>query len=64
MSVAAAACVFFGTGLAPLTVSLLSTAMGGNAIGQALAIVCTVAGILCASLFAFGARFFPRTAVQ
>lgn len=59
ISVAAAACVIFGTGLAPLGVSLLSTAMGGAAaIGKALTAVCVIGSLLAVPLFAFGARRF------
>lgn len=50
----------FYIGLAPLTVSGLSTALGGPArIGQALAIVCLSASVLNAIVFAVSARHFP-----
>ena len=48
-----------GIGLVPLIVSTLSAALGGGAkIGIALAIVCTVAGIVASVTFASGARRF------
>jgi MFS family permease len=57
--------VFFGVALAPVTVSLLSGAIGGPAtIGRALAIVCVAAGLLGAATFAFGRRYFPGAAMQ
>jgi MFS family permease len=64
LSVIAAACLLLGFGLAPLTVSLLSSALGGPAlIGRALAIVCATGSALGALAFALGARHFPRTPV-
>lgn len=53
MSVEFAAGALFGLGLAPMTVSLLSGAIGGPAaIGKALSIVCAVTGLAGAALFA------------
>lgn len=55
--------VVFGLGVAPLTVSQLSGAMGGQAmIGRALALVCFSMSLLGAVIFAFGRRYFPRAA--
>jgi MFS family permease len=52
--------VFFGVALAPLTVSLVSGQMGGSLmIGRALALVCVIAGLLGAAMFALGGRHFP-----
>jgi MFS family permease len=52
-------------GIAPVTVSLLSGAMGGPAaIGQALALICATTGILGAAAFAFGRRYFPEAICQ
>lgn len=54
--------IFF-VGLAPLAVSGLSTALGGEAtIGRALAFVCAVASLAGAVVFALSARFFSRGA--
>ena len=54
----AAAVLVFGTGAAPLLVSLLSGAIGGPAmIGKALALVGVVSCVLGALAFAFGRRF-------
>jgi MFS family permease len=56
---------FIGVGLAPLAVSALSGAIGGpDLIGQALALVCVVASLLCATAFALGRRQFPTTAAR
>lgn len=63
MSIMYAASLLFGMALAPLTVSLLSTALGGPAtIGKALACVCALMSLLGAAGFAFGRRYFPRMA--
>ncbi|MFD0849002.1 MFS transporter [Sphingosinicella xenopeptidilytica] len=52
--------VFF-TGLAPLTISLMSGALGGeHMIGTALALVCGTASVLNAAIFLFGIPKFPR----
>jgi MFS family permease len=52
--------VFF-VGLAPLAVSGLSGALGGEAmIGKALSIVCATASLMGAAVFALSARFFPH----
>jgi MFS family permease len=57
------AIVIFGVALAPVLVSLLSAEIGGPAmIGQALAIVCVVSGLLGTASFAFGCRFFSMGA--
>jgi MFS family permease len=65
VSVSVATNVLFALGLAPLVVSLLSGAIGGSAsVGRALALVCVAASLLGATAFAFGIRYFPRTAVQ
>jgi MFS family permease len=62
VSVKFAAAMFFGLGLAPLTVSLLSGSMGGPAmIGKALAVVCSATSILGAVTFVAGRRYFPKT---
>ncbi|MBI2992602.1 MAG: MFS transporter [Gammaproteobacteria bacterium] len=48
-------CLLFGLGLGPLAVSVVSGAIGGpENIGRALAIVCVMAGLLGAALFATG----------
>lgn len=61
LAMLAGACVLFGIGLAPLTVSLLSGAMGGSAmIGKALASICVLTTLLCAATFGFGRRYFAR----
>jgi MFS family permease len=55
----------FGIALAPLTVSLLSNAIGGPAmIGTALAVVAATTAVLGAVAFAVGSRYFPRDAIQ
>jgi hypothetical protein len=65
MSVFMAVGVLFGVGLAPVTVSLLSSALGGAAmIGDALALVSVTACLFNAVTFAIGKRSFPRIAVQ
>jgi hypothetical protein len=64
-SVAAAACVLFGTGLAPITVSVLSGALGGpQTLGKALTLVCVVVGIVCAIAFVLARRYFPGVDAQ
>jgi MFS family permease len=56
----AGACVLLGTGIAPLTVSLLSQVMGGpGTIGGALALMCVTSSLLGAAAFAFGRQLFP-----
>jgi hypothetical protein len=65
LSVVVGANIFFGTALAPVTVSLLSGAIGGpTMIGKALALVCVTASLLGAAMFALGRRCFPCTAVR
>jgi predicted MFS family arabinose efflux permease len=65
LSVVVGANIFFGTALAPVTVSLLSGAIGGpTMIGKALALVCVTASLLGAAMFALGRRYFPCTAVR
>jgi MFS family permease len=57
MSMLAAACVLFGTGIAPLTVSSMSGVLGGpSAIGRALAVVCVGSGIIASAVFWMGRR--------
>jgi len=52
-------------GVAPVTVSLLSGAIGGPAmIGKAMAAVSVTASLLGAAMFALGRRYFPRATVQ
>jgi MFS family permease len=64
LSVLVATGLVFGVGLAPLTVSLLSGVIGGPAmIGTALALICVLAGIVGAAIFAFGRRYIPSIAV-
>jgi predicted MFS family arabinose efflux permease len=61
MAVLSAAFLLLGFGLAPLTVSLLSGAIGGPAmIGEALAWVCATTSLFATAVFAFGIRYFPR----
>jgi MFS family permease len=51
----------FYIGLAPLTVSELSTLLGGpTRLGEALAIVCLAANLFNTIVFASTARYFPR----
>jgi MFS family permease len=60
MSVLVGANILFAMGLAPVMVSLLSSALGGLAmIGNALTVVCVTTGLLAAVVFAFGSRYFP-----
>jgi MFS family permease len=55
---------FFGVALAPVSVSLLSGALGGpSMIGRALAIVCAVASVLCAGIFALARKYVPPKGV-
>jgi MFS family permease len=55
MSVLLAAILLFALAVAPVTVSLLSEAIGGLAtIGKALSIICATAGLLAAATFAYG----------
>jgi predicted MFS family arabinose efflux permease len=62
MSVLVAAEVLFALAVAPVSVSLLSGALGGLAmIGKSLSIVCVTTSILAAATFAIGRRFFPRS---
>lgn len=65
LSVVVGANIIFGTALAPVTVSLLSGAIGGaTMIGKALVLVCVTASLLGAAMFALGRRYFPCTAVR
>jgi hypothetical protein len=60
MAALTAAGVLLGLGLAPVSVSFLSGAIGGPAmIGNALALVGGTTSILAAATFAFGRRHFP-----
>ena len=60
MALTATVGAIFGFALAPLTVSLLSAALGGiDRIGQALAMVCMAASLLGAIALALGVRSFP-----
>lgn len=62
MSVLVCAGVLFGVGLSPVTVSLLSTALGGPAmVGKALSLVCVSASLLCAVAFSVGRRWVFRS---
>ena len=52
-------------GLAPLTVSLLSGALGGEgSIGRALALVCVSVSVVGAAVFALTKRFVPTVSAQ
>jgi len=65
MSALVAACILSGLAVAPLAVSLLSSAMGGLImIGKALSIVCVAASLLAAMTFALGRGYVPREAVE
>jgi predicted MFS family arabinose efflux permease len=65
MAAFAALCVVCAIGLAPLTVSVLSGAIGGPAmIGKALALVGVTTSVLAAATFAVGGRYFPRTVAK
>jgi len=56
-----AVCVLVGTGLAPLTVSLLSTATGGpGSLGRALSIVCVAANVAASIVCILSRRSLPR----
>jgi MFS family permease len=60
MSLLVAAAVLFGVGLSPVTVSLLSGALGGPAmIGTALALVAMATCGLSAAAFGWGIRSYP-----
>lgn len=60
LAISTAAAMLFGVGLAPMTVSWLSGALGGLAmIGKALALVCVTSSLLGAAMFAIGRRYFP-----
>jgi predicted MFS family arabinose efflux permease len=61
MSVLMAAILLFALAVAPVTVSLLSGAIGGLAmIGKALSIVCVTTSLLAAVTFVLGQRHLPR----
>ena len=65
MTVLAAAGLLVGLGLAPVSVSFLSNAIGGpSRIGEALALVGTAASVLSATVFAVGSRNLPGTATS
>jgi MFS family permease len=50
-------------GFAPVSVSLLSNAIGGpTMIGHALAVICLTISVFGAATAALGSRYFPRTA--
>jgi MFS family permease len=60
MAVMVALNILFALGIAPVTVSLLSGALGGVAmIDEALALVCVTTGILATGIFASGRRHLP-----
>jgi MFS family permease len=57
IGILASVTVLFSIGLAPLAVSLLSSAMGGPAmIGRALVVVCVSTGVIGAAMFLLGRR--------
>ena len=57
LAVMAAACITFAVGLAPITVSLLSGAMGGAAmVGKALSLVGVVTNLLASAAFVVARR--------
>ena len=62
MSALMAAILFCALAVAPVTVSLISGAIGGlSKIGTALSLVCVAAGLLAAVTFAIGRRHLqPR----
>jgi MFS family permease len=63
MAVLWAIAAFLGLGLAPLTVSLLSTFIDGTtALGRALSIVCVTTGLFGAASFYWGSRALRRAA--
>jgi len=63
IAVTAAVGVFLGLGLAPLAVSTLSSMIGGpEMLGAALSLVCVLTGILGATAYWFGRRYFPSAA--
>jgi MFS family permease len=65
MMVSTAAGLLFGLGLAPVSVSLLSSALGGPAeIGRALMWICVTISFFGAAMFAFGSRNFSRAVAQ
>jgi hypothetical protein len=65
MAMFSAASVLLGVGLSPLTVSLLSTEIGGpETIGRALALVCVTACLLSAAMFVLGKRRVPGPQTQ
>jgi MFS family permease len=56
--------VLLSIGLAPLTVSLLSSVLGGaDTLGSALSIVCIATGVLGATTFLLGRRYSLRAPV-
>lgn len=62
LAILAAVNSLFGVALAPVIVSLLSAAMGGETmIGQALSITCVLASISCAVMFELARRYSPRS---
>jgi MFS family permease len=63
MAVLWAIAAFLGLGLAPLTVSLLSTFIGGTtALGRALSVVCVTTGLFGAASFYWGSCALRRAA--
>lgn len=65
MALLAGIAVLFSIALAPVTVSLLSSRMGGlDMIGKALALVCVTTSALGGVAFALGRRHFSHPAVQ
>jgi predicted MFS family arabinose efflux permease len=62
MALVGAISVLFGLGLAPLSVSLLSGAIGGaDMIGDALCVVCVGTSLMGAAAFSIGRRYLPAT---
>ena len=61
MSVLMATILLFALAVAPVTVSLLSDAIGGlPAIGRALSVICVTASILATATFFFGLRYLTK----
>lgn len=62
MAIFSAGGVLLGVGLSPVTVSLLSSEMGGSSmIGRALALVCMTASLLSAAIFTLGKHYISRS---
>ena len=65
MALLSAAILLFALAVAPVAVSLVSGLMGGLAtIGDALSIVCVVAGLMATAAFVVAGRFLPQAVVQ